>query len=312
MATTDAAAQGLAACQAGPAFRAPRYDWIVPAGLPAGAAIGQVQATDPAGGTVTYALTAGNDAGVFQLDATTGILSVAGTLPAGGASLEVTASDARGGATRVPVAVAVADAAQQRAPPLFPAGGWSFRVAEDAAVGTVVGTAAARDLDGGPLTYALTAGNTGGAFALDTSSGALTVASALDHATTASYTLTLTATDAHSGTATATVTVSVIDVPPAPAFAAASYAFTVAEDLDVGTQVGTVRATVAGGATVTHTLTAGNADGVWALDAATGVLTVATALDHETTASYQLTVEARSGPAAAAAVPVTITVTNGS
>ena len=207
--TTDAAAQGLAACQAGPAFDAPRYDWIVPAGLPAGAAIGQVQAVDPDGGAVTYTLTAGNDDGVFQLNATTGILSVAGTLPAGGAGLTVTATDAQGGVTHVPVAVAVADAAQQRAPPLFPAGGWTFHVPENAAVGTVVGTAAARDLDGGPLTYALTAGNTGGAFALDASSGMLTVAGTLDSATAPSYSLTLTATDAHGGSATTTVTVTV-------------------------------------------------------------------------------------------------------
>ena len=87
----------------------------------------------------------------------TGILSVAGTLPAGGRQ-PGGHRHGRPAAARpaVPVAVGVADAAQQRAPPLFPAGGWSFRVAEDAAVGTVVGTAAARDLDGGPLTYALT------------------------------------------------------------------------------------------------------------------------------------------------------------
>ncbi|MDE0196098.1 MAG: cadherin domain-containing protein, partial [bacterium] len=310
VATTDAALQGLAACQAGPAFGAPRYDWIVPAGLPAGAAVGQVQATDPDGGAVSYAITAGNDAGVFQLNATTGILSVAGTLPAGGASLEVTASDAQGGMTRVPVAVGVADAAQQRAPPLFPAAGWSFRVAEDAAVGTVVGTAAARDLDGGPLTYALTAGTTGGALALDTSSGALTVAGALDHATTPSYTLTLTATDAHAGTATTTVTVTVTDVPPQPMFAESGYSFTVAEDTAVATQVATIRAAVAGGAAVTHTLTAGNTGGAWTLDATTGELKVAEPLDHETAPTYQLMVEARSGPAAATVVPVTLTVTD--
>ncbi len=208
VATTDAAAQGLAACQAGPAFGAPRYEWIVPAGLPAGAAVGQVQATDPNGGTVTYALTTGNDAGVFQLDAATGILSVAGALPAGGAGLTVTATDAQGGWTRVPLVVAVADDAQ-RVPPVFPAAGWSFRVAENAAVGAMVGTAAARDLDGGPLTYALTAGNEAGAFALDPSSGLLTVAGPLHHATTPHYTLTLTATDAHGLTATATVTITV-------------------------------------------------------------------------------------------------------
>ena len=222
VATTDAAAQGLAACQAGPAFGAARYDWVVPAGLPVGAAVGQVQATDAGGGAVSYALTAGNDAGVFQLNATTGILSVAGALPAGGAGLTVTATDSQGRATSVPVVVAVADAAQQRAPPVFPAAGWSFRVAEDAPVGTPVGTAAAMDLDGGPLTYALTAGNTGGVFALDASSGMLTVAGALDYETTASYALTLTASDAHGGTATATVAISVSDVAYAPSFAAAS------------------------------------------------------------------------------------------
>ncbi len=308
VATTDAAAQGLAACQAGPAFGAARYDWVVPAGLPVGAAVGQVQATDAGGGTVSYALTAGNDAGVFKLDATTGILSVAGALPAGGAGLTVTATDSQGRATRVPVVVAVADAAQQRAPPVFPAAGWSFRVAEDAPVGTVVGTAAALDLDGGPLTYALTAGNTGGVFALDASSGMLTVAGALDYETTASYALTLTASDAHGGTAT--VAISVTDVPAAPTFAAASYAFRVAEDVAVGDQVGTVRATVASGPSVTHALTAGNPDAVWELDAMSGELKLAGALDYETTASYHLIVEARSGPAAAAAVPVTITVTN--
>ena len=75
------------------------------------------------------------------------------------------------------------------------------------------------------------------------------------------------------------------------------------------TQVGTIRATAAGAAAVTHTLTAGNTDGAWELDAATGELKLAAALDHETTARYHLIVEARSGPAAATPVPVTITVT---
>ena len=292
VATTDAAAQGLAACQAGPAFGAARYEWIVPAGLPVGAAIGQVQATDPGGGTVSYALTAGNDAGVFQLDATTGILSVAGTLPAGGAGLTVTATDSQGRATRVPVVVAVADAAQQRAPPVFPAGGWTFRVAEDAPVGTPVGTAAALDLDGGPLTYALTAGNTGGVFALDASSGMLTVAGALDYETTASYALTLTASDAHGGTATATVAISVTDIAYAPRFAAASLTFTVDETAAVGTAVGVVQALDPAGGAVRYALTAGNAAGAFAIDAATGTLTVAGALDHATTPSYTLTVTA--------------------
>ena len=93
-------------------------------------------------------------------------------------------------------------------------------------------------------------------------------------------------------------------------FAESSYSFTVAEDTAVATQVATIRATVAGGGPVTHTLTAGNTGGAWTLDATTGELKVAEPLDHETAPTYQLMVEARSGPAAATAVPVTLTVTN--
>ena len=309
VATTDAAAQGLSACQAGPAFDAPRYAWIVPAGLPVGAAVGQVQATDPDDGTVTYALTAGNAGGGFQLDATTGVLSVAGALPAGGAGLTVTATDAQGSATRVPVVVAVEDAAR-RAPPVFPAAGWSFRVAEAAAVSTVVGTAAARDLDGGPLTYALTAGATAGAFALDPSSGLLTVAGPLDYATTPSYTLTLTATDPHGGTATTTVSITVTDVIYTPVFAAAPYSFTVDEIAAVGTTVGLVRATDPEGRAVTHSLAAGNEEGTFAIDAATGTLTLARALDYATTPDYALTVTASTAEGGMETAAVTIAVTD--
>ncbi len=74
---------------------------------------------------------------------------------------------------------------------------------------------------------------------------ATVAAGALDHDSTSTYALTLTATDAHRGTATTTVSVAVTDVPPAPELGAASYAFTVAEDTAVATQVGTIRATVA-------------------------------------------------------------------
>ena len=212
-------------------------------------------------------------------------------------------------ACRAHKVVAVADAAQQRAPPVFPAAGWSFRVAEDAPVGTPVGTAAALDLDGGPLTYALTAGNTGGVFALDASSGMLTVAGALDYETTASYALTLTASDAHGGTATATVAISVTDVAYAPSFAAASLTFTVDETAAVGTAVGVVQALDPAGGTVRYALTAGNAAGAFAIDAATGTLTVAGALDRATTPAYALTVTASTTEGGMAMATVTITVT---
>ena len=222
MATSDAAAQGLAACQAGPAFGAARYDWIVPAGLPVGAAVGQVQATDPGGGAVSFALTAGNDAGAFQLNATTGILSVAGDAAGRRRGVDghghrqpgprVERAGSGGGGGRGPAAGAAG----------VPGGGLELPGGGGRAGGHGrLGRPRPCDLDSGPLTYALTAGNTGDVFALDASSGMLTVAGALDHETAASYTLTLTATDAHGGTATATVAISVTDVAHAPRFAAA-------------------------------------------------------------------------------------------
>ena len=99
---------------------------------------------------------------------------------------------------------------------------------------------------------------------------------------------------------------------PPPVFAEPSYAFTVAEDVAVATQVGTIRATVAGGGPVTHTLTAGNTGDVWTIDATSGELKLVGPLDHETTPTYTLTVTAAVGAdgSTTASVPVTITVTD--
>ena len=50
-------------------------------------------------------------------------------------------------------------------------------VDENSANGTVVGTVTGTDPEGGAVTYAITSGNTGGAFAIDANTGQVTVAS---------------------------------------------------------------------------------------------------------------------------------------
>ena len=295
-------------------------------------------------------------------------------------------------------------------PPAFTGAPYTFTVAEDAAVGTV--TATDPDADD-TVTYALTAGNTGDVFALDGSTGAITVAGELDYETTETYTLTVEASDDDGATATATVTVTVTDVaedPPEapgqpsvsladgvfslswdavdgaakyevqyttdaadaetvtwtalaavtgtaqtytptaapecgdvyrfrvrafgdgettaavwgdtsaatslapncpPAFTGAPYTFTVAEDAAEDAAVGTVTATDPDeGDTVTYALMAGNTGDVFALDGNTGAITVAAALDHETTDEYTLTVEASDDHGATATASVTVTVTD--
>jgi uncharacterized repeat protein (TIGR01451 family)/uncharacterized repeat protein (TIGR02543 family) len=71
----------------------------------------------------------------------------------------------------------------------------------------------------------------------------------------------------------------------------------VAEDAVNGTSVGTVVGTDANGDTLTYSITAGNADGVFSIHDSTDQITVEdnTTLDYETTPQYVLTVEASDG-----------------
>lgn len=94
--------------------------------------------------------------------------------------------------------------------PAFGQASYAFSIAENAAVGKAAGTVAATDPDpGDTLSYAIIAGNTAGTFAINASTGEITLAAALNRQTTASYTLTVKASDGNGGEATATVVITV-------------------------------------------------------------------------------------------------------
>jgi len=172
----------------------------------------------------------------------------------------------------------------------------TFAVDENATVGASVGTVAFTDVDAGQThTFAITAGNTDGAFAIDASTGAITVANpaALDFETNPTFALTVTVTD--NGTpvlsGSATITINVNNLNEAPVVQPATFA--VDENATVGASVGTVTFTDPdAGQSHTFAITAGNTDGAFAIDAG-GVITVANpaALDFETTQTFALTVE---------------------
>ncbi|MBE3123843.1 MAG: cadherin domain-containing protein, partial [Planctomycetes bacterium] len=117
-------------------------------------------------------------------------------------------------------------------------------VAENSANGTVVGSVAASDPDTGQsLTYAITGGNTGNAFAINATTGQITVATsaALNYETTPSFALTVQVTD--NGTPalsdTGTVTINLTNVNEMPTGVSLS-STTVAENQPAGTAVGTL------------------------------------------------------------------------
>ena len=100
--------------------------------------------------------------------------------------------------------------------PVFEESEYTFELAEDASVGDAVGTVSATHPDDATISYSITAGNTGNAFAINASTGAITVAESLDYETTASYTLTVQAEDDDGDTDTVTVTIIVTAVAEDP------------------------------------------------------------------------------------------------
>ncbi len=94
----------------------------------------------------------------------------------------------------------------------------TFYIDENSANGTAVGSVSATDPENSALYYSITAENTGGAFAIDATTGQITVANseALDYGTIPSFTLTVAAIDTEGAYGTATITINLNDINDAP------------------------------------------------------------------------------------------------
>ncbi len=198
-------------------------------------------------------------------------------------------------------------------PPFFTSGIGSFVVAEDVGTGTAVTTVVATDPEGATLTYEIVGGNAAGRFAIDATTGQITVAQALDYGVMQGYTLTVRASDGDLSE-TATVTVNVTDVNYSPLFISGTDLFgpakNVAENVSLGTEITTVVATDPDGMTPSYDFSNGsNTVGPFAIDAVTGQITVAQALDFEDIKNYILTVRASDGSLSETDT-VTVNVTN--
>jgi Ca2+-binding RTX toxin-like protein len=163
------------------------------------------------------------------------------------------------------------------------------------------------------------AGNTNAAFAMDALTGALNVAfaDAIDFETNPVFELTVRVTDSGDPAlftdAIITVNVNYVAPPPpvnnAPSIAA--QAFALAENSPLGTVVGSVVASdVDAGQALTYSIVGGNTNAAFAINAATGQLSVANAgaIDFETTPVFNLMVRVTDNgdPALASDAAVTV------
>ncbi len=241
---------------------------------------------------VTWSIQSGNASGLFAINATTGAITVAdatkfdvGTTPS--YTLSVRETD---GTTNADHNITVN---VSHVGPTFTSGATS-NFAENGS-GTVY--TAAATASGGTVSYAL-AGADAGKFNINSATGAVTFKVAPDFENPASaansnvYNITVNATDSN-GTSSKAVVVTVTDV--APAWTAPA-PITLNDNSTNGTTVSSLTGT-GDGSGVTWSIRSGNTGGLFAINAATGAITVADATEFNfaTTPSYTLAIRETDG-----------------
>ncbi len=182
-----------------------------------GTSVGTVIATDAdAGQTLTYSITAGNTAGKFTINSSTGEITVAANLDYETAtSYSLTIKIADNGTpsknASATVSITITNLTNENSPVISPQ---TFSISENASINDFIGYISAYDNDAGQsLNYSITAGNTDGKFSITSSNGTFYLSGLVDYETTPSYALTITVADNGSPvrSASATITVNVTD-----------------------------------------------------------------------------------------------------
>ena len=272
-----------------------------------------VAATDADSNTLTYSL-GGTDAATFNIDTAIGQLKTSASLDYETKSaykITIIASD--GSLTdSINVTINVTNVNEA---PIFSDGTTTTRaiaenVGADINIGTVV---AASDVDSTNLTYTL-GGTDAAAFSIDTKTGQLKTKATLDYETKTSYTVIITVSDG-SLTDSIMVTIKVTNLDETPSNNAPvltdgdSTTRSIAENSTSGTNIeAAIAATDADNNTLAYLLSGTDASS-FAIDSTTGQLKTSAALDHETKASYTVTVTVSDGTTIDR-ITVTITVTD--
>ncbi|MEZ6139568.1 MAG: cadherin domain-containing protein [Zavarzinella sp.] len=283
----------------------------VPENSPVDTVIGRVDAIDPDTKAWTFDIISGNADGKVAIDATTGVLTVANpalfdheTLPS--FQLTVRANEVVGG--KSDTGIITINVTDVNEPPVFSQPTYNFNVNENATNNTVVGTVSATDPEGTALTYAITAGNSDGAFAINATTGQITVANGtlLNFEALTQRNLTVSATDTASLVGTASVVIAINNVNEPPVMA--NQTFSVPENSAVNTLVGTVLASDPESAPLTFTMiTTGTP---FVINSSNGQIRVNSAvLNHEVTPTYNVVVRVSEGTLTTDAT-MTINVTN--
>uniref|UniRef100_A0A2K6SJR2 FAT atypical cadherin 4 n=1 Tax=Saimiri boliviensis boliviensis TaxID=39432 RepID=A0A2K6SJR2_SAIBB len=256
---------------------------------------------------VEYFISNDNHLGKFKLDNDTGWISVASSLISDlnqNFFITVTAKDKGNPPLSSQATVQITVTEENYHTPEFSQSHMSATIPESHGIGSIVRTVSARDRDtamNGLIKYSISSGNEEGIFAINSSTGVLTLAKALDYELCQKHEMTISATDGGwvARTGYCSVTVNVIDVNDnSPVFLSDDYFPTVLENAPSGTTVIHLNATDADSGTnavIAYTVQSSDSD-LFVIDPNTGVITTQGFLDFETKQSYHLTVKAFNVP----------------
>jgi PKD repeat protein len=268
--------------------------------------VGTVAATDPDSDSLTYRIVAGDPNGAFAIDANTGDITVNDgtqldyeTIPVYTLTIEVSDGTDRLNAV---ITINLTDVDENR----LIVKDQTFSADENSPGGTVVGKVVAS----GPIServYRILEGNSDGIFAIHRDTGEITVnaGAQIDYETASLYKLTVEVSDG-TDTLTAVITITVNDVSEG-GLTVKDQSFSLDENSPDGTGIGKV--TASGADILRYRITEGNTDAAFAIDEATGEITVndSRQLDYDITPVYSLRVEVSDGiTSASAAITINI------
>ena len=269
----------------------------------AGTVVGVTAFADDPDGTDTVSYSLDDDAGgFFTIDAATGVVSVASPLDyetATSHNITIRATSTDGTFSTLTLAIGVNDVNEFGISPTSDSDATANQVSESATVGSTVGImASASDADGtDTVSYSLD-NDAGGLFTIDSATGVVTLAGSLDYETATSHSLTVRSTSTDGSSSTQSFTIDVLDVNESGVGAVTDVdgaANSVNEDATSGAVIGiTAFADDPDGTDAVSYSLEDDAGGLFSVDASTGVVTVAGALDYETATSHNITIRATS------------------
>ena len=254
----------------------------------ASAVVSAMSAIDDDSGDILTFFLSGVGSGDFSILSSTGLVSLSRALDYESKSsyvLNVIVRDEYGGQASSSLSVTVSD---ENDAPSFVGTPYSVSLDEDLPVGTIVLQASAVDEDSSDILEYTLSGDNSTDFSIAQNSGIITTAVSLDYELVSSYSLSVSVTDGISSVSQV-ITISITDKNDSPTFVAAPYSVTVAENTTTSTLL-TVSATDKDKPDSLNFLLLGFGSEFFSLHPTSGVLALTTALDHEVTSLYTLTV----------------------